>query len=247
MLTFGPMIDSELSRFLLWRYAVPYRENRHIFGWASVLTLLHGGFGQIPLIYGKGLRLSGPRAIVDHYEALCHPNQMLIPAWQPLRMHIEADWVSFNSQLAYYTAKLAYFYLLPHPDIMLMPFVLGIPAAEAKLTPKLYPALRRLFEILLRLDPRVIAETLEQTTRIVDEVDHRIADGRRFLWGDRITLSDLSFATALAPLLLPEGCTAPLPAYRDLPTELRQIVDDLRQRPSSALVSRIYALRITSE
>jgi glutathione S-transferase len=243
MLTFGPMIDSELSRFLLWRYGLSYRERRHMFGWASVLALVHGGTGQIPLIYGNRVKLTGPRAIIDQYETRCDPSQILIPAQEPLRTQVESDWVSFNGELAAYTARIAYFHLLPHRDILLEPFVRGIPALEAKLTPALYPALRSLFTVLLRLNEKTVADSLAQASRIVDDVDRRIADGRRFLWGSAVTLSDVSFATALAPLLLPEGYTAPIPSYSQMPTELRRLIDSFRQRPSSALVSRIYALR----
>jgi glutathione S-transferase len=246
MLTFGPMIDSELLRLLLWRYDLPYREDRHIFGWASLLTLLHGGFGQIPLLYGNGLRLSGPRAVVDHFDTLCERDQMLVPAEQPLRTQVEADWSSFNGELGGYTAKIAYFHLLPHRDIMLEPFTRGIPPVEARLTPALYPALRGLFTLLLGLNPKAVQDSLLQASRIVEGVDRRIADGRKFLFGDDVTLSDLSFATALAPLLLPEGYSAPIPRYEQMPAELKQIIDAFRERPSSGLVGRIYALREAS-
>jgi hypothetical protein len=48
MLTFAPMVDSETTRFLLSHYRLAYREERHIFGWASVLTFLYGGYGSDP-------------------------------------------------------------------------------------------------------------------------------------------------------------------------------------------------------
>jgi glutathione S-transferase len=243
MLTFGPMIDTDLSRFLLWRYAQPYREERHIFGWASVLAVLHGGTGQIPLTYGNRLKLTGSRGIVDHFEARCEASQILIPAQQPIRAQVEADWERFNDDLGTYTRNVAYFYLLPHRDIMIEPFSRGLPWLEAKLTPALYPALRGLFTLLLRLDPKRVADSLAQASLIVDEVDRRIADGRRFLCGDKLTLSDLCFATAMAPLLLPEGYTSPIPTYAQMPAKMKQIIDSFRQRQSSALVGRIYALR----
>lgn len=44
---------------------------------------------------------------------------------------------------------------------------------------------------------------------------------------------------------LPEGYTAPLPSYEQMPVELKQLIDSFRQRPSSAMVSRIYAVRAT--
>jgi hypothetical protein len=89
----------------------------------------------------------------------------------------------------------------------------GIPPMEARLTPAPYPLLCHLFTLLLQLNPNAVADALEQTIRIVDDVDRRIADGRRFLWGDGATLADLAFATAMAPLLLPDGYTAPIPTY----------------------------------
>jgi glutathione S-transferase len=243
MLTFGPMIDSELSRFLLWNYRIPYRERRHIFGWASVLTFLHRGYGQIPVIYGDGLSLTGPRALVDHFEPLCPADRILIPPEEPLRTNVEADWDTFNGELATYTSRVAYFNLLPHPDILIEPFIRGIPAREARLTPTLYPALRRLFGLLLRLKPEVVADSLEQAERIVDAVDARVADGRRYLWGDRLTLSDVTLATALGPFLLPPGYTAPIPDLPQMPPEMHKIITSYRQRPSGELVKRIYQAR----
>jgi len=243
MLTFGPMIDSELSRFLLWTYSLPYQEKRHIFGWASILTLFHGGYGRIPLMYGGRRPLTGPRPVIDEFEPRCMASRILIPAQEPLRTRVEADWETFNGELATYTARIAYFRLLQHRDIMIEPFTRGIPAWEAKLTPALYPALRGLFTLLLRLQENTVADSLVHASRIVDEVDRRIADGRRFLWGDRPTLSDLSFATALGPLLLPPGYTAPIPDYEQMPPDMKQLIDSFRQRPSAALVSRIYQLR----
>jgi glutathione S-transferase len=243
MLTFGPMIDSELSRFLLWNYRIPFQEKRHIFGWSSVLTFLHGGYGRIPVIYGDGLALTAPRSLVDHFEPLCPEDRILIPGHEPLRANVEADWETFNGELATHTARVAYFHLLPHRDIMIEPFTRGIPAWEARLTPALYPALSALFGLLLRLKPEVVADSFRQALRIVEAVDDRVADGRRFLWGDRLTLSDISFATALAPFLLPPGYAAPIPDLPQMPPAMQEIVTSFRQRPSGELVTRIYQAR----
>jgi glutathione S-transferase len=243
MLTFGPMIDSELSRFLLWNYRITFREKRHIFGWASALTFLHRGYGRVPVVYGDGLALTAPRSLVDHFEPLCPADRILIPGHEPLRTNVEADWETFNGELAAHTARVAYFHLLPHRDIMIEPFTDGIPGWEAWLTPALYPALKSLFALLLRLKPEAVADSFQQSLRIVDAVDARVADGRRYLWGDRLTLSDISFATALAPFLLPSGYSAPIPDLRVMPPEMQEIVTSFRQRPSAELVTRVYQAR----
>ena len=69
MITFAPMVDSECTRLALTHYNIPFEEQDHIFGWASLLTLLHGGYGRIPLVHGKGVHESGPRALVDRLDS----------------------------------------------------------------------------------------------------------------------------------------------------------------------------------
>ena len=243
LLTFGPMIDSELSRFVLWRYAVPYREERHIFGWVSLLTLIRAGTPQIPVLLSRKPALVGPRAMIDHFEKTCPPDRALLPARQPLRSKIEANWDRFNGQLAAETAKFAYFHLLPHPDILTEPFCRGIPAGEAKLTPTLYPLLRRLFTLLLQLSPAAAADALLRIRIAVDAVDKRLTDGRKFLHGDDISLADVALATAIAPLVLPPFYTAPIPPFESMPEPLKDIIAEFRTCPTGLLTERVYALR----
>lgn len=243
LLTFAPMIDSELSRFVLSHYEISYREEPHIFGWASVLSLLHAGTPRIPVLYGGGLRLVGPRAIVDRFDEICPVERKLVPARQPLRTQVEADWNRYNGDLAAHTAVLAYFRLLPHRDIMIEPFSRGIPPREAAIVPRAYPFLRRLFTLLLRLDAGRAEDALTRIRMAFAYTDARLADGRRYLAGDVLTLSDLSLATAVAPLLLPAGYNAPIPPFESMPPDMQAIVTELRQHPTARFVERIYAER----
>ena len=59
LLTFAPMVDSELCRFVLRYYAIPYRERPHTFGWGSLLALGRCGTLRVPAFYGRGIRLAG--------------------------------------------------------------------------------------------------------------------------------------------------------------------------------------------
>ncbi len=243
LLTFGPMIDSELSRLLLQHYGLEYREERHLFGWVSVLALFRAGTLRVPVLSGDGPAIVGPRALVDRYEETCAPAARVLPSREPLRTAVEQDWQRFNGELAAYTAQVAYFHLLPEKKVLIEPFARGVPPSEAKLTRPVYPILRWLFTLLLQLQPARIADALARIRASVAHVDARIADGRRFLQGDALTLGDLALASALCPLLLPEGHTSPLPPFSQMPSALQVIITELRASPTAELVTRIYATR----
>jgi glutathione S-transferase len=240
LLTFPPMIDSELSRFVLNHYGVAYREEPHIFGWASILALFRGGTVQIPLFSGKGASLAGPRAMVDHFETNHPIEKRLIPANSVLSTQVEADWYRFNGILAGATAVLGYYHLLPHRAIMIEPFCRGVPKIEASMLTSNYSVFAGLFKLLLQLNAMHARDALTQTRAIFDETDRRLADGRQYLVGDYLTLSDIALATAAAPVLLPEGYGSPMPPIEHMPSQLQAIISEMRQHETARFVEKIF-------
>lgn len=241
MLTFGPMIDSETARRLLRHYGIPFVEDRHLFGWASVLALFKAGTPQIPVIYGPGLTLVGSRSIWNRFDASMPEDRKLVPSDPALGAQAVADWEAFNGKLAADVAAVAYYHLLPQVRPMVAAFSLGVNAKEAGCTASCYGALRGLFTLLLQLNPAHTAQALARIRTAMAAVDARVADGRAFLVGDRLTLSDVSLAATMAPLVVPSACTAPVPAFGDMPPELQAIASELRARPCGRFIDRAYA------
>ena len=241
LLTFAPMIDSETSRLLLAHYAISYQEEPHVFAWGSILALWRAFTVRVPVLYGQGLRLAGPRAIVDHFEQSCPVERKLIPARMPLGIQVDADWDLYNGELAAYTAVVAYFHLLPHRDIMMEPFFRGVPPAEKAVLGGTYAFQSALLTLLLQLSAPKAQDALTRIRMIFTKTDARLAGGRRYLAGDALTLSDLSLAAAAAPLLLPEGYRSPIPPLERMPPELTAIIAEMRQHETARFVQRIYA------
>ncbi len=242
LLAFAPMIDSELARLVLAHYGTDYREADHVFGVASVLALRHVWTVQVPVLYGGGLRLAGPRAMVDALDRSCPAARQLVPANQPLRSRVEADWDRFNNKLAAETAPFAYFHLLPLRDLMIEPFCRGIPAAEAAaLRSWGYPLMSGLLKLLLRLNAARADDALIRIRATLDHTDAVLADGRPYMTGDRLTLSDFALAAAIAPLLLPAGYGAKLPPLEQMPPPMAAAITECRARPTAAFVSRLYS------
>ena len=240
LVTFPPMINSEACRFLLAHYGVSYREEAHLFGWASVLALWHGWTLRIPLLYGKEYRLAGPEQITDHFEKHCRPEQRLVPAEKQISGEVARDWNRLNGTFGEAVAVFAYYHLLPHRDIMLEPFSRGMPAGEQSFLKNAYPLFAGLFRLLLRLNAQHANESLAIIRSTIDGIDRRLKGGRPYLLGDRFTLADIALASAAAPVLLPQGFTADLPPLEQMPSEVALLIGELRQHETARLVARIY-------
>jgi len=240
LLTFPPMIDSEACRFALSHYGIPYTEHAHVFGWASVLALGHGWTVQIPVLRDDQRRLAGPWRIVSHFDALVPPERRLLPVGKGVTEQVTADWTRFNWTLGFAAATFAYYHLLPHRELMTEPFSRGVPGYEAAWMRSAYPIFAGMFHVLLRLNAHNAREASARITSIFDETDRRLSDGRRYLAGDRFTLSDIALATSAGPLLLPEGYASPMPPMERMPPELIAIRTELDQRETARFVRRIY-------
>jgi|GEM_PF-1235269 glutathione S-transferase len=240
LLTFAPMIDSEVGRWVLVHHGVPYRETPHIFGWASVLSLFQTGTTNIPLLHGNGPSVASARAIVDYYDQNCPVEKRLVPAEADLAAAVNADWSRFNIVFGGAVAVVCYYHLLPHRAIMIEPFTRGVPELEAISLDTNYAAYAGLINNLLQLSASGAQHALTRLQSIVAETDQRIADGRQYLVGDRFTLSDMALATSAGPVLLPEHYGSPIPPFEVMPSELQAIISELREHETARFVERIY-------
>jgi glutathione S-transferase len=238
LITFPPSLDSEFSRFLLSHYGVAHREQRHVMPFSLYFTLKHGGTPRFPLLYGDGVRLDTVKKIIDHFEPSALPDRRLVPP--ELAAAVRADWKVFHHELNTPTTLWAYHHLLPHRDIMVEPLSQGAPSWEAKAVERGYPFFEGLLRALLRPTDARAAEALSAIRAVLDGVDARLADGRRYLNGDRFSLSDIAFAVAAAPVAWPENYGGAVPALHETPPGLQSVIAETRGRPSGALALRIY-------
>jgi glutathione S-transferase len=142
--------------------------------------------------------------------------------------------------LATYTARLAYFHLLPQRAILFEPFTRGIPDAEVRLTRVIYPLQRAILSLLLQLTRKNADAALAGIRAIFDQTDARLRDQRRFLHGERLTLADIALAAAAAPVTLPVGNRSPIPPLLQMPPAFAAIVKEMQARPTAAFVQHIY-------
>ncbi|WP_027007141.1 glutathione S-transferase C-terminal domain-containing protein [Conexibacter woesei] len=239
LITFPPSLDSEFSRFLLTHYGIERHEERHVIFISSAITLVRARTVRFPVLFDHTLRLNTVHKLIDHFEPLAVPERRLVPPGTDLTA-LRADWKLFHSDLNTATTVLAYYHLLPHRQIMVEPLSQGAPPMEVRAVERGYPVFKLLLSALLRLSPSR-AETMLTTIRsCLQRVDDRLADGRRYLLGDRFTLSDMAFAIASAPIVWPDQYGGAVPALADTPPGLQAVVRECRARPAGELALRIY-------
>lgn len=240
MLTFQPMIDSETTRLIARYHGIAVVEHDHLPVSAALRTLMRGGNGRIPLLYGDGFALTSPYPIAQHFDATLPTDRRLIPETGPLAAEVAADWQTYNGQMGTDVAHFAYYHLLPDRALMQPIFGAPVPWIERALLPLTYPLLRVLLNFGLKLSAEQAARAEQSIRATFDATDRRIAGGRRYLTGDRLTLSDIAMCAAFAPLLLPRGYGALMPPIEAMPQPLRALMQELRARPASGFVQRLY-------
>ncbi len=101
------------------------------------------------------------------------------------------------------------------------------------------PALKAMMRRRYAIDDDAGQRSLQQVRAVMHALEELLGD-REHLVGDRFTVADLTAAALLAPLLVPPG----LP-YRDpdepMPARMREVVEELRDRPAGRWVARTYA------
>ncbi len=226
----------EKARWALDRAGIPYVEEAH----PPLFHLLHtrrlGPVRSTPQLVGPDLHLTSSAAIVRYADA-CRDE--LFPSGSAVRAEVAA-WVErFDDQLGPHVRRYAYHHLLDHPDLVLPLCSRGAPRWDATATRVAFVPIRNAMRRGMRIDAAGAARSLEKLTAVLDAVDARLADGRRWLVEDRFSAADLTLASLLGPMAAPAELA--LPALDRIPAELARTIHAIRGRPAGGLVIRAYA------
>lgn len=217
---------SEKARWALDRLALPYREEPHVPLLHRFATRRNGG-GSVPVLVHGSKRLVDSSAIVAHADAWCGGDG-LYPRDPELRREVEALEERFDEQLGPHTRRWAYAQLLAQPRLLVPLVSRGVPRLEAMLLPLVMPFFRYMVRSRLRITPESAQRSLERVKGMFCDVDLMLADGRRFLVGQRFSAADLTFAALAAPVLFPAGYGGAYPAFEEVPETMRAEVSSLR-------------------
>ena len=137
----------------------------------------------------------------------------------------------FNENLGPATRRILYYYSLNKPEIMFKLADNNAGAIQAGVYKLLYPLSRRLMAKALEITQTEAEQSLEHVFKAYDDIEDRLSDGRQFLFENRLTAADISFACLGGILMLPtvqEGYAAYLPPINEVDPKLAEIAHQLR-------------------
>lgn len=230
----------EKARWALDRAGIDYTEDGHV-------PILHyravrrfKGKRTVPiLVHDQGVTTDSTD-ILHLIDARLSPAQKLFPDDPELNARV-AEWEErFDRSLGPAARRWAYFHLLQHRQLTAEIIGRGAPAYEGAILSALFPffasALRRGMNITAEKSSR----SLEKIQQIFAEVSAELADGRRYLCGDRFTAADLTFAALAAPMLLPDEHPTMRAPWDRIPLEMRTEIEALRKTPAGQFGLRLY-------
>lgn len=234
----------EKARWALDLARLPYRERKYLPAMHLLATrraLAGTGAGKAdhhssrfstPILLGAGAPICDSTDIVRHATPalLEDPEAERLDRW-------------FSDALGPHTRRVAYWFCLEEPPILFALARNNVAVPQALALRVAYPLVGGVLRKNLKVDRAGYERSLEKTRRVVDEVGDLLADGRRYLVGDRFSGADLSFASMLAPAIMPprESYGAWMPQPEDLSAGPRALVEEMRAHPAGAFAMRIFA------
>lgn len=236
----------EKARWALDRYGVPYRERRFMpaLHFPYVIAKLAGtGAGKAdrastrfstPLLLGAARPITDSSDIVRYVDQR-YGNERLFA--DPEAAELDAH---FGVELGPHTRRVVYWLAMGRPSVLDDIARANVPPAQARVFRALRPLALRLVATRLQVDEPGYRRSLDKVRREADRIAARIADGRPYLLGDRISAADLTFASLMGPAVVPVEYGAVLADPVDVGEEARSLVEEMRAHPAGQLALRLF-------
>lgn len=229
----------EKARWAMDRAGIAFKEEGHLPFFSRLATWRAGKKGSVPVLVTPEGLITDSTEILRWVDTRLPVDARLFPE-DGTRPDVEAWEARFDDELGPATRRLGYMSVIDDKPATLALMRGRVAGAQVALMSATFPIVRNIMKRSLKLDEAGAARSRQRLARLFDDVDARLADGRRMLTGDRFTAADLTFAALAAPLLLPARYGGVLPTYAQLAPAYRADVDAFRSRPCGRFAQRLY-------
>ena len=230
----------EKARWVLERAGIAYEERAHLQGLHWVAVKRAGGGRTAPVLVCGDRVMPDSTDILLYADRLMTPERRIYPDDPGLLEDVRALESDYNGRLGPEGRRWMYDAMRSRRDLAFKYGPEGVPAWQRRSLPFVWPLAVRVIDRHLDITPEKAAKSLAEVRASFDSVGERLADGRRYLVGDRFTAADLTFAALAAPVVVPPEYGVPLPQPDELPARMAAVVGELRDHPAGAFALRMF-------
>jgi glutathione S-transferase len=190
-----------------------------------------------PFLTGDDVVVQGSSAIIDWADAAATGDQRLTPeddSEQCMEIERRLDDIAGVHVRRYFYSEA----VVDHSKTVRAVFTTDIPLKNKIIVSLAWSKIRGKMMKFMDLGPSQRIDSRAKVEAELDWLDDLLSDGREYLTGSKFTRADLTAASLLAPLTLPEQ--HPLHSTIQLPPVMTSEVAEWQNRPSLKLVRRVY-------
>lgn len=228
----------EKARWALDRAGASYTEEGHLPLFHVLPVKRAGGGRTVPVLIDGKTAISDSTDIIAWADAR-KPGALLPadPVDREAAQKLEDD---FDHDLGPATRRWAYFHLLRRRDLEARLFR-GVPRWQQLALAATRPLAIGYLSRALKLDEAGAERSRQKIDAVLERVGALLADGRRYLVGNRFSVADLTFAALCAPILAPPEYAVALPTRADFSGPPREQLDAWHETPAARFALRMFA------
>ncbi len=231
----------EKARWGLERAGLDYEERRHIQIVHQIAARRAGGGKTAPVLATPAGVYSDSRSILRYADEHLPAHARLYPADRLERKEVLALEDRFDTGIGVEGRRWLYHEVFKDPKPFTPYNLTGVPAWERRVFPFVLAPAKLYINRYLDIDDATAARALERVDAELDAVAELLADGRRYLVGDRFSAADLAFAALCAPLVVPVEYGTPLPQPEVMPADMAERIRGWREHPAGRFALRLFA------
>lgn len=236
LLTMPPSHFSEKARWGLDYSGLQYVEERHAPLFHRFALKKIGAGTTVPALVTESGVLSDSHAILQFVDQV----KPLYPEDPALRAQVVEFEAELDGRFGPAIPRWAYFHIIPHRLLYKRLCTDGAPGSERLGFGLLAPIVAMGMKKGLKINREACERAVSRISEYFSKVSERLADGRSYLFGDRFSAADLTWAALAAPAAGATGFKGATLSLSEAPTELRAQVERWGETPAGQHVLRMY-------